>query len=154
MTEVFFNGVRIMQYDFSAITKALSDDEIEELYHSFSAFWDLMRDAAFKASGDEQKNKEIMDEKIKEIWKGYENLRKIGEEKKEIIRNDSEIDLLESGNYLCELMKEELSPEDYEIWHRLEKQEVDEDAELEDKMDFYDYFQFKTNGYVFDTPDI
>ena len=148
MTEVFFQGRKIMEYDFSPLTNNLSDQDKEELNYLFNDFWDAMRDIAYSVSGDE----ELLEEKIKEIWKGKESLRALGDAKYEMAKKETD-DLFAMVDRQFELMEDELSKEDFEIWKKLRNMEVDI-ANQDENNDYYKYFTFKTNGYRSNTPDI
>lgn len=153
MKRVYCNGELIMTFDFNKMRKGMDICKEDELCDIFRNLFGLIDGTAIKNYGE--KIDPGMEKDIDELWKGHENLRKLGEEKYAEAEKiyDSE-DIFESTNKQFEMMKHELSKEDFKIWKELRNKEVDIENSYSEKNLDYDYIKFvdengNEDGYNF-----
>ncbi|WP_156035939.1 hypothetical protein [Butyrivibrio sp. AE3004] len=49
-------------------------------------------------------------------------------------------------------MKDELTPEQYSVWEKLHREEVEISRKAENSVDFNSFFEFRKGNYKDDTP--
>lgn len=138
--EVYFNGKCFLKYDFSDVLKNASVAEQDDIYDKLMELIDALADIAFD---DSEAGKKFNSE-TEAIWKGNEDLYRIGRETHDEVMKEG-FELLEIGRAHREALRKKLTAEQFATWSKLYDEECDHESDNLDVFNRTSVFSFKHN---------